>query len=154
GELDQAMIGAGLEPLPVPDRPGQTVFWEQPNQNATPEPVAILIDAPEPMARTWDFPKEVTDDRADPPSVYWKAQPVSWLDLEEGTETPGQIQRIVMAPGAQRALVILAPGSRGARVQVEMVRHALVDEHADPEGSVERRFSITDLVLDRAPWEE
>lgn len=154
GELDLAMIDAGLEPLPVPDRPGQTVFWEQPNSNAAPEPVAILIDAPEPMARTWDFPKEVTDDRADPPSIYWKAQPVPWLDLEEGTETPGQIQRIVMAPGAQRALVILAPDSRGARVQVEMVRNALVDEHADPEGSVERRFSITDLMLDRAPWEE
>ncbi|MEM9636335.1 MAG: hypothetical protein AAGA94_01710, partial [Pseudomonadota bacterium] len=153
-EFDAALIDAGLEPMPVPDRPRQVVFWEQPNPAALPQPVAILIDSPEPMERSWMFPKEAVDNSSDEPSTYWKPTAVPWLVLEPGSETPLRIDRIVVAPGAQRALVVLTPGSRGQRVQVEMVRRALVTEHADPEGSTDRRFSLIDIALDRAPWEE
>lgn len=153
-EFDAALMNAGLEPMPVPDRPRQVVFWEHASPEALPQPVAILIDSPEPMERNWMFPKEAVDDSSDEPSTYWKPTAVPWLVLEPGNETPLRIERIVVAPGAQRALVVLTPGARGQRVQVEMVRRALVAEHADPEGSTDRRFSLVDIELDRAPWEE
>ncbi|MBY8977176.1 hypothetical protein KHP62_15265 [Rhodobacteraceae bacterium NNCM2] len=153
-ELDGAMMEAGLEPMPVPDRPRTTVFWEQAGQAAQPQPVAILVDSPEPMHRLWNLPTKLTDTDADPESTYWAPRPRVWLELENGQATPGMIDRVVMAPGGQRALVMLNPGARGQRVQLEMVRRALVAEQVDPPGAVDRRFAIVDLVLSRAPWEE
>lgn len=161
--LDAAMIAAGLEAMPVPDRPETTVFWEQAGPAVEPQPVAILIDANEPMRRLWDLPVKVVDSEADPVSEYWDRKPHVWLDLEEGAETPGRIDKILRDPGGQRALVLLNPGARGARVQIEMVRYPVVETMAEaagnedlegPGGDSEQRFAVVDLRLDRAPWEE
>lgn len=153
-ELDSAMIDAGLEAMPTPDRPETTVFWEQSDPDAVPQPVAILIDAPEPMRRFWSLPVKRVDDETEPPSEYWDNQPLVWLDLREGADTPGTITKILRDPGGQRALVILAPGARGVQVQVDMVRFARVEELADAPDTDDRRFAIVDLILNQAPWEE
>lgn len=161
--LDSAMIAAGLEAMPVPDRPQTTVFWEQAGPASEPQPVAILIDATEPMRRRWDLPVKVVDSETEPESEYWASQPRVWLDLEPGSETPGRVDKILRDPGGQRALVLLNPGARGARVQVEMVRYPVVEDMAQaagnedlegPGGDSEQRFAIVDTRLDRAPWEE
>lgn len=152
-ELDASLIGAGLEPMPVPQRPKVTVFWEQEGSNA-PEPVALLIDAPEPMRRTWTVPTKEIDTTADPESEYWRDRPHVWLDLGEGSETPDVVDELILDPGGQRALVVLAPNMRGERVQIDLIRRALDEVFIDPEGTVDQHFPIFDLTLDRAPWEE
>lgn len=153
-ELDAAMITAGLEAMPIARSPETTIFWEQAGPNAPPEPVAILIDAPEPMRRSWDLPVKRTDNDAEPPSEYWDSRPQVWLDLEPGQDTPGIVTKILRDPGGQRALVLLAAGARGAAVQVEMVRYPLVEDLVELGATPDRRFAILDTVLERAPWEE
>ncbi|MEM7057140.1 MAG: hypothetical protein AAF557_06100 [Pseudomonadota bacterium] len=152
-ELDAAMIAAELEPMPVPDRPETTVFWEH-DGSSDPVPVAIMIDAPEPMQRTWSLPTKVVDKSVEPSSEYWANADHEWLGVEEGANTPGMVPKVIMAPGGQRVLAILANGARGEQVAIDLVRRELSDHFADPEGSVDIRFPIVDVILDRAPWEE
>ncbi len=152
-ELDMAMIAAELEPMPVPGRPETTVFWEQ-EGGADPVPVAILIDASEPMQRGWSLPTKLVDTSNEPSSEYWANAEHEWLGIEEGADTPGMVPKLIIAPGGQRVLAILADGARGAQVAVDLVRRELSDHFADPEGSVDIRFPIVDVILDRAPWEE
>uniref|UniRef100_A0AAN0MJK1 Uncharacterized protein n=1 Tax=Yoonia rhodophyticola TaxID=3137370 RepID=A0AAN0MJK1_9RHOB len=66
-ELDAALLGAGLEAMPIAEAPKTTVFWEQADPDSPPQPVAILIDAPAPMCRTWNLPTKVVDNSVTPP---------------------------------------------------------------------------------------
>jgi large repetitive protein len=153
-DLDKAFAAHGFEPMPVAKDPRLVVFWEQANPAALPQPAAILIDAPEPMRRQWKVPTKVTDTAADPPSERYELVAQTWLDLDQGQATPGRVQRIVMAPGSQRALVVMNAGMRGQRVSVDLVRRQLAAHFVDPPGTLDRRMPVCDVVLNRAPWEE
>lgn len=152
-ELEQAMAAAGLEPMPVPQQPRVIVFWEQADPTATPQPVAVLVDASEPMHRTRVLPSaEASGDV--PPTTRWKMTPQVWLDLAAGPDTVAAVTRTLWAPGGQRALVLLAPGARGQRLQLAIRRLAFPAPYLDGPGATPTSFVIVDESLAHAPWEE
>ena len=151
-EFDSALIAAGIEPMALPKQPRLVIFWEQVGA-ASPQPVAVLIDAPEPMRRDRLLPQEVSS--ADtPPTRRWQMQPRAWLALETATGGSASITRTIWAPGNQRALVMLGPGARGKRLRLALIKKAFVDKFLDGPAATDTSFVIVDEILGAAPWEE
>ncbi|MCM8564472.1 DUF6603 domain-containing protein [Thauera linaloolentis] len=152
-ELDSALIAAGLEPMPVPDQPRIVIFWAQANAAAQPAPVAVMIDAPEPLRRLRSLPVETWSSDATPVRrLEMRAQ--EWLSVAEGESGDGIIDRLVWAPGGQRLLIALKPGARGKILHVDLVRKAFPLEYLDGNGASDASFRILSETLRRAPWEE
>jgi hypothetical protein len=152
-ELDDQLRAHGIEPLQVPTRANVIVFWEQ--SGATPpQPAAILVDATEPMFRSRNFPTKVTDATGPVPSERWVMVPREWLLLRGSAATPGVLATngIIVAPGGQRAIVVLAPGQRGKRLALELV--ALGFSDLPFLNSNDRTVAVVDMTLSAAPWEE
>ena len=154
-EFDEALIGAGLDPMEAPRLARIVVFWEQANHAATPQPAAVLIDAPEPMKRSRPLPDEVT--LTDPDGVdvtRWAITDQDWLVLSEATSSDNVVDKIVYAPGRQRALLTLKPGSRGKTLHAELTRIAFTEPYLDGDTATDESFRVVSLTLGRAPWEE
>ncbi|TVZ05053.1 hypothetical protein EAS64_10555 [Trebonia kvetii] len=148
--VDTHLAGYQIDPLPVPDHPQVVVFWQQAG-GADPQPAAIMIDATEPLSRSRDYPREITDATVPDAPQRWILEPREWLTLRGGGD-PGAIAGIVYAPGDQRAFIVLAPGSRGRHVTVDLVSVAMPDLPFLDGG--EHAYSLVDVTLDHAPWEE
>jgi hypothetical protein len=149
-EMDEALRACGLDVDGAPREPSVTVLWQA--DAAVPQPVAILVDAQEPLWRRRAFPEQISDPDGLPGTKRWKLTDQLWLDLvpASGSETfvSGQPAE---APGGQRALVVLADNCRGKRVQLDLRRRAFPEPYLKiPE---ERRM-VVDVLLSRAPWEE
>lgn len=153
-ELDEALIGAGLEPMPVPDSPRMILFWEQESLLVSPQPAAILIDASEPLWRYHDLPEKVTDTSTETPSERWELRPRLWLDVQQGGEGDDIVEQIVVAPGGQRALITLSNNARGKHLQLILKRHALKESWLDGAAASDSDYLILDTSLRSAPWEE
>ncbi|ABG33206.1 hypothetical protein CEP88_08080 [Roseobacter denitrificans] len=154
-ELDEELIGAGLEPMDVPGAARVIVFWEQANPAADPQPAALLLDASEPMHRMRPIPQEVTEEDPDGiAATRWRLEPAPWLSIAENAASDDIVDKILFAPGAQRALVTLKAGSRGKSLRMDMIRKAFDEPYLDEgfSGNVEIEIIATDLA--RAPWEE
>ena len=150
-QLDQAMIDAGLEPMGVPDGPRLVVFWEAAVPN--PQPAAVLVDCSEPMWRSRKIPKQVED--PNPPKLKrFEMTPTEWLRLEEQAGGDAIVDKIVRAPGAQRALITLKPNARGKRLRLALRQIAQKEAYLDGPAAVDQLFNILDTKLTRAPWEE
>ncbi|WP_321949328.1 hypothetical protein [Paraburkholderia sp. J10-1] len=151
-ELDDQFRAHGLEPLDVPRSARIVVFWSQ-TGNQLPQPEAVLIDATEPLWRSRPYPAKVEDTTGPVDATRWALVDTDWLVLEDrsaaGVVAPNGLLR---APGGQRALVVLAPNSRGKTVQIDLV------EVTFPSlpflNQTETRATLIGLTLDRAPWEE
>jgi hypothetical protein len=152
-EFDEALIGAGLEPMALPAGPRVVVFWEQANAAAVPQPAALLIDAAEPLYRTRPVPAEVTSDDAVPVKRHALVE-TEWLALAESAGAPALSDRIVYAPGRQRALITLKPGARGKALRLDLIRRAFTAPYLDGPGATDAAFRIFAETLRRAPWEE
>lgn len=152
-ELDSAMIAAGLEPMPVPDAPRVVIFWEQANPAATPAPAAVMIDASEPMRRFRHLPREVM---SDDPTPVKRLELVlqEWLNLGESATGGAIVDRIVYAPGGQRVILTLKPGSRGKVLHLDLIRRAFTLPYLDGAAATDLRIRIVSERLVRAPWEE
>lgn len=151
-ELDDQLRAQGLEPLSVPDRARIVVFWSQQGTNL-PQPAAVLIDATEPMWRTRPYPSEVTDDSGPVTAQRWVLADTEWLQLQD-LSAAGVVAAngVIRAPGAQRALVVLAPNTRGKTLKIDLV--SLAFPSLPFLNQSERRATLIELVLDHAPWEE
>src|SRR4029450_11190326 len=112
--IDNHLLGYQLEPLGVPDQPQVMVFWQQ-SGSADPQPGAIMIDATEPLSRSRNYPKNITDTTVVDAPPRWILASREWLTLRGGGDA-GAVAGIVYAPGEQRAFVVPAPSSRGQRV--------------------------------------
>jgi hypothetical protein len=152
-ELDAALIGAGLEPLPVPRRPRIVVFWQQASPADTPQPAAVLIDASEPMHRLRPLPSEETSTGPQSTKRY-KLTQKAWLTLEAASGSDAIIDKTIWAPGRQRALVTLKAGSRGKRLRLSLTHLKFTDPYLDGPGATPDQRVIVDEVLLNAPWEE
>lgn len=152
-ELDAALIAAGLEPMPVPSLPRVVVFWEQANPAATPQPAAILVDGSEPLWRARPLPSKVVDP---PPATTsrWDLTPRQWLKLAVAPGSDPVADIIVPAPGAQRALITLKPGTRGKHLLLALQRIAQTEDFLDGPSATDQFATIADIRFDRAPWEE
>jgi hypothetical protein len=154
-EFDEALIGAGLEPLEAPRLSRIVVFWEQADHAAIPQPAAVLLDAPEPMKRTRPLPEEVT--LTDPDGVdvtRWAITDQDWLVLDEAATSGNVVDTIVYAPGKQRALVTLKPGARGKVLHMDLTRIAFAEPFLDGAAATDQNFRVVSEALERAPWEE
>jgi hypothetical protein len=152
--LDEQLRQAGLE---APDKaPGARimVLWEQAG-GGTPQPVGVLVDAPEPLWRSRPHPQKITDQSGPSDAERWVMGSRDWLEMQTGatTDAPIAANGVIRAPGDERVLVILAAGARGKRITLDLVRTA-----SPPEDTympiVEERHAIVDLTLSAAPWEE
>ncbi len=147
--LDQAFSGAGLGIPEVPRYPRVQVLW---NGDATPAPVAVVIESNEPMWRSRPMPTVVDGpvDAVDPAHKWWAARPADWLEPAPAAE-PGTapVTRIVRGPGDTRAVVLLGPGARGTELRLRLRRRT------DPLAGVPDELADAVRVLLRAaPWEE
>lgn len=151
-ELDEQLRSAGLEAMSVPERPRVVVLWEQAG-SAPPQPSAVLVDATEPLWRSRPYPAKRIDDSGPATAERWVLQDTEWLRLETGAGAPGVVPPggILRAPGLQRALIVLAPNSRGKILKLDLVTPAFSESYLD---LPERRATVVDLRLSRAPWEE
>ncbi len=150
-QLDQAMIGAGLEPMGVPESPRVVVFWE--TAGADPQPAAVLVDSSEPMWRSRKIPKEVADPNP-PNSKRYELTPTEWLRLVEEAGGDPIVDKVVVAPGGQRALITLKPNARGKTLRLALRQLAQKEEFLDGPAAVDQFFTIVNTRLNRAPWEE
>ena len=148
--VDSYLASHQIEPLGVPDHSQVVVFWQQ-DGTADPQPVAIMIDATEPLSRSRNYPHEITDTTVPDAPQRWILEPREWLTVRGGGD-PGAVTGVLYAPGDQRAFVILAPNSRGRHVTVDLVSLAMPDLPFLDDG--EHAYSLLDLTLDHAPWEE
>ncbi|RAP77725.1 hypothetical protein [Paenibacillus montanisoli] len=150
-EFDSKMIEAGLEPLEVPDHPELVVFWE--TSSAAPSPAAIMIDASEPLWRSRMLPREVKES-SPVGSKRYEMERALWLEPVEVLGGASIVQRIVPAPGGQRALVILKPDSRGKQLKLALRKIAQPESYLDGSGAMDQFVTFAELILSGAPWEE
>lgn len=151
-QLDAALIAAGLEPMVVPASPGAIVFW-QTSPGSAPQPAAILLDSSEPMWRSRRLPTEIKDPNP-PHAMQTHMLPVEWLRLEAGVGGDPIVDKIVRAPGGQRALITLKPNARGKRLSLRLRRIAMKASYLDGPAAIDELCTVLDTVLVRAPWEE
>ncbi|MFZ1285639.1 MAG: DUF6603 domain-containing protein [Candidatus Phosphoribacter sp.] len=153
-QVDAAYQGAGLAVPTTPAFPAVEVLW---TGDAVPQPVAVVIESSEPLWRSRVTPTMVTGpvDAADPLHHWWAGVPHDWLSLAPSTapvaggDLPrATVTRIVIGPGRTRAIVLLAPGSRGTEARLDLVLAA-----DDLAALAERRLSAVRVSLRRAPWE-
>lgn len=151
-ELDDQLRAHGIEPLAVPDAPRIVVFWAQAGA-ALPQPVAVLIDATEPLWRSRPYPSQVNDDTGPVTATRWVLAPTEYMSVVDASAA-GVVAAsgVIKAPGLQRALVVLAPNARGKTIKLDLV------ERGFPElpflNAAERRVTLIELPLAHAPWEE
>jgi hypothetical protein len=148
--VDNHLLSYQLEPLGVPDQPQVVVFWQQ-TGTTDPQPAAIMIDATEPLSRSRNYPREITDTTVSDAPKRWILEPREWLTLR-GSGDAGAVAGIVYVPGDQRAFVVLGANSRGKRVTVDLVSLAMPDLPFLDNG--EQAYRLLDITLDHAPWEE
>lgn len=154
-ELDDRLREQGLEPLGVPQVPRILVFWSH-SGAALPVPEAVLIEASEPLWRSRPYPRQVADDSGPQTLHRWVLQDAQWLGLEE-RPVPGQPAAVaqnglLQAPGGQRALIVLAPEARDRTLRIALAAKAFPElPFLDSEAE---SFTLLDLMLARAPWEE
>ena len=149
-QIDEHLRSYGLEPWSVPNEPRVVAFWEQAGA-ALPQPVAVLVDAGEPLSRFRDYPKLVTDTSADETAKRWVLAQREWLTVQTGGDA-GLVKGIVYAPGCQRAVIVLQPGARGKHLTADLVALGMSD--LPFVGQTQRQARLLDLTFSRAPWEE
>ena len=95
------------------------------------------------------------DPSAGPGHKWWAAVEADWLSLKPSTAVPAagdppqtSITRLVKGPGGTRAVLLLAPGSRGTELRLDLV--VAGDALA---GTAEQRAEALRIALQRAPWE-
>ncbi|SDX40905.1 DUF6603 domain-containing protein [Marinobacter mobilis] len=152
-EFDNALIGAGLEPMGVPSHPRVLVFWQQTDPTSDPQPVAVMVDSSEPMHRTRALPEEVTSGD-DVPVTRLALTEQEWLTMAEGSSGDGIVAQVIYAPGRQRALCILKPLSRNKILHLELVRKAFTAPYLDGDSATDQSYRIVSETLRHAPWEE
>jgi hypothetical protein len=148
--LDEHLRAHDMQPWTAPDRARVVVFWSQTGSDPA-QPAAVLIDATAALSRSRGYPKNVTDTTVPDAPQRWVLQPREWLTVRSGGDA-GIVAGIVYAPGNQRAIVVLNPGSRGSHLTADLVSVAMPDLPFLDLGETAER--LVDLTLDRAPWEE
>ena len=146
-EVQQALRDAGMPELAPASKPRVWLIWED---GTPPTPVAILIDACEPLWRYRPEPQKVsTGPNQD--DYYWALQPTLWLQPKELVSGTPLAARFVASSGGSRTLVLLNAGARGNTLHLQLTKNlnVLLD--------VETSFAPCDiflLQLSSAPWED
>ena len=157
-DFDTALQACGIEPSLPPKEPRVVALWEQ-TGNTPPQPRAVLVDAPEPLHRTRQLPTRIQEQTPDRPS-RWELVSHAWLALEAYRPQPDEMvaddvfDRVIYAPGGQRAIVLLKPDSRGKSLQLGLTRTRFRHPHLDGTDAVDESYKLGFVGLHAAPWEE
>jgi hypothetical protein len=145
-QLDQAFAAAGLDALGVPRYPLCTVLW---SVDPVPQPVAVVIDANEPLWRSRLAPQRLPDgsNPQDPTAVSWQLTDVEWLTVV--TAGSSSVRTVVRGPGYQRAVIVLQPNQRGRHLDVSLQR---ANDPVSNTGAATAAIASFDFI--RAPWED
>jgi hypothetical protein len=145
--IEVAFLAAGLPRPLVPDQPLVTMCW---SGDPLPQPIAVVVEAPEPLVHVRPAPvREPLDDPRALAGSIWVARPTTVLEPVV-TGTGGvTVARTITAPGRDRVVVLLGPGARGGGLALEL-RHA-PDLLA---GTLGGSTPVLTLALTRAPWED
>ncbi len=151
-ELDDQLRLAGLEATVGLPGARILVLWEQ-SGGTPPQPVGVLLEAPEPLWRSRPHPEKQTDSTGPSDAERWVLGTREWLQPQTGatTNAPLAAGGFIRAPGDQRALVVLGANARGKRFTLDLVRTASTDTYLP---IAEERHAVVDLTLNAAPWEE
>lgn len=148
-QLDAALRNAGVDVSDAPKGPSVTILWEPAAGGA--QPTAVLIDADDPLWRERPCPTLVSDPTALPGTTRWEMADRTWLSLQPDAASASFVNGTpIRAPGSQRALVLLKPGSRGKRLKLELVRAASPEPWL---AIAEERCLALDVLLSAPPWE-
>jgi large repetitive protein len=153
--LDAAFAAAGLGVPEVPRYPRVEVLW---SGDAVPQPIAVVVESNEPLWRSRPAPTRVTvpAGAAEPDRAWWALHEATWLSVQADTtaaapdELPrASVQRTVRGPGGTRGVFLLADGSRGHELRLQLTRHG------DPVmASTDEVVAALQVRLVAAPWEE
>ena len=153
-QVDAAYQASGLAVPQTPSFPSVELLW---SGDAVPQPVAVVIESSEPLWRSRVMPEIVTGpiDATDPLHHWWAGVRDDWLRLEDSTAPVAAgdppravVTSLVRCPGDTRVIAVLAPGSRGQELRLDLVVAA--DQLAA--APAERR-TVVRVSLARAPWE-
>lgn len=157
-DFDNALQACGIEPSLPPTQPRMVALWEHAG-NDLPLPLAVLVDAPEPLYRTRMLPTRKQEQTPDRPS-RWELESQVWLALDAYQPRPDEMpaddvfDRVIYAPGGQRAIVLLKPDSRGKALQLGLSRTRFRYPHLDGMDAVDESYKLGFVGLHAAPWEE
>lgn len=143
-DFERALRAAAWGDLAQPRAPRATVIWHD-GIGDTPQPVALLLEAPEPFWRQREVPRELPDD-AGTRRFQMVAEP--WLEV--AATTPALVTRLAATTAGNRTLVLLRPSARGETLTLALRHrhHPLFDGDAASED-----FPLVTADLTRAPWE-
>jgi hypothetical protein len=146
-ELERALRDVGWGDLGRPAEPRVTVTWRG-GVGETPQPVAVLVETPEPLWRQREVPKEVVDGTGTR-RIQMVAEP--WLDVLAAPAAAPLIQRLVRSTEGGRTLALLNPGARGGLLALLLRRlyHPLFEGSRPPDS-----WPLVTADLANAPWEE
>ena len=143
-DLEQALRAAQWGDLARPTRPRAIVIWED---GPPPQPVAVLLETPEPLWRWRPVPREVPDEAG---TRRFQLVPQCWLDVEE-TTMGDVVAQFIVTPGGSRALALLRPPARGKTLQLDLRRHPHRLFEGNP--AVQPPLTLLNIPLATAPWE-
>ena len=130
-----------------PTEPRVTVIWAD---GTPPQPVALLLETPEPLWRWRDVPAPVKDEHG--MTRQYRLQPTPWLDIIE-TPTAGRlVTRLIYSVDGARTLALL-DGARGGTLSLALRRtfHSLFEGPKPPPPAIHTLVAAT---LDSAPGEK
>jgi hypothetical protein len=146
-ELERALRDVGWGDLGRLTEPRVTVIW-QGGAGETPQPVAVLLETPEPLWRQREVPNEVVDEDGTR-RFQMVAEP--WLGVVAAPAAAPLVERLVRSTDGSRTLVLLQPGARGGSLGLSLRRlhHPLFEAGPAPDP-----WPLVTADLAQAPWEE
>jgi large repetitive protein len=144
--FEAAMRDAEMGAMQPPAAPRVRVIW---GPGDAPQPVAVLIDTPEPLWRSRLEPQEKQPDPNPLGLTRWALLPTPWLEPVE--TSVGVVQRFVRDTSGARTLVLLNAGQRGKTLELKLRRH--VRELVDNAATATLHANLLSAPLLRAPWE-
>lgn len=144
--FEAALREAGIGAMQPPGAPRVRVIW---GPGAAPQPVAVLIDTPEPLWRSRLEPQEKQPDPNPLGLTSWALLPTPWLEPVE--TSAGVVQRFVRDTSGARTLVLLNSGQREKTLELKLRRH--VRRLVDNADTATLHAELLSAPLLRAPWE-
>jgi large repetitive protein len=160
-QLDTALAAAGLGAVAPPTGPRLVLLWATDTSPAA--PVAVLIDAPEPIWRTRLAPQQHPADSTG--TTWWELDQRDWLTVaaapsrgEFGTSDPDQvpITGIVRNNAGTRVICLLGDvpaASTTPKVSIVLSRSVDPTGVLDPPGTPATTSPLVAVELGGAPWE-
>jgi hypothetical protein len=182
-DLDAALASIGLGAVAPPVGARIVVLWEQhlvivdpplaaphfpfppkpphpPAVIRVTRPVAVLIDAPEPVWRTRQAPTPYTD--PDTGTVWWQLADQDWLTVAQasGGELPDPdavpVTSVIRNAAGTRVVCLLGASAGTGTPNLHITLNRVVDPSGllDAPGTAATEDTLVQVQLGRAPWEE